>query len=765
MSLAFLLFALPAVSAQLELKTCGDVKQLYKEHDCCGNPSKELGQIPFGMSLGQMLVSKSSSAEMLAHMARLEMSPSPELFEAIMNLKPIGSHTAHICEATDAKYSAAKVMDGESGDTDYPFGQIKTLATVGEFDKDTGFMLVGVPDGMGSYLVDDSTVRIVFQSESYGTFGGAGESFPFMVNGNGASFTGSHVMYVDYDREMLAEFMSHEKSAELMVKGAGDVIKGAYNLKGQLVQPRNKTGCTAQPHFSNTDPNGCGLWDEINADPAPEQADYILQSLCAAHLEEKHQWGQNLGVEDDLFMTNEEWTDYVGGSDYVGLPAHVIDLATGNMHATGVFTLGGFEKIVEVNCGVEGYVCFSPSGYNGNFGLPDASAEAARKNAIGTRPDGTDYVYPQNIVPSRLYIGKKGYNAKGQPASDFLSRNGLAHGKLYGFGTDVSANAGGMYIDDYSKAMAPGSTVDGAFYPVDWTWDGEVWSFMYDGSWAFQHPTADENSFWTSNGRDESGAKTEHNSPDPYGGPRYIQGSTAGWMGLYDFTGVADLINTAHQSNTFPTKIPATFTLLQGEQDITAQIKLGGKGRKANGAYQTHMSDSYSIEADGTETDSAKVTFEDIDGLEWIAAAGTSNGYVIIQEDGGNDFGERTFISKVETDGTKMQFHFIAQSGGDDNTRNAAGVGVPAGTNPGSGSSHEFSGVTDLSGMLAKNSDGSFKMKAGTPGAKRATEATIPINDKLIAMGLQAHSLTGGVIQAFRGDRGGQLYAYKPNLP
>jgi hypothetical protein len=313
--------------------------------------------------------------------------------------------------------------------------------------------------------------------------------------------------------------------------------------------------------------------------------------------------------------------------------------------------------------------------------------------------------------------------------------------------------------------MPPGSKVEGAFYPIDWQWDGTVRSFMHDGSWAFQHFTVDGTPFWTSNGRDASGAKTEHNSPDPYGGPRFIQGSTAGWMGLYDLMGVASLINTAHQSASFPTKIPATFTLLQGEQDITSQIELGGKGRKANGAYQTVMSDSYSVASDGSITDSAKVTFEDIDGLEWFAAAGTTDGYVIIQEDGGNDFGERTFISKVETGGNKMTFHFIAQSGGDDNTRNAAGVGVPAGTNLGSGAGHEFSGAMDLSGMLAKNSDGSFKIKAGAPGAKREAEAKVNINDKIIAMGLQAHSLTGGVIHAFRGDRGGQIYAYKPNLP
>jgi hypothetical protein len=177
------------------------------------------------------------------------------------------------------------------------------------------------------------------------------------------------------------------------------------------------------------------------------------------------------------------------------------------------------------------------------------------------------------------------------------------------------------------------------------------------------------------------------------------------------------------------------------------------------------MSDKYSVADDGTITDSAKVTFEDIDGLEWIGASGTTDGYVVIQEDGGNDFGERTFISKVQTDGTPMTFYFIAMSGGDDNTRSKKLVGVPAGTNVGmwdASSAHEFSGVIDLSGMLAKSGN-SYVVSAGNGAARRNADKNVAINDKIIAMGLQAHSLTGGVIHAFRGDRGGQIYAYQPN--
>ena len=87
------------------------------------------------------------------------------------------------------------------------------------------------------------------------------------------------------------------------------------------------------------------------------------------------------------------------------------------------------------------------------------------------------------------------------------------------------------------------------------------------------------------------------------------------------------------------------------------------------------------------------------DGFEWLASSDNANGYVVIQEDSGNDFGERTFISKVEI-GTPMTYYFIAMSGGDESTR-AMNNCVPAGTCT-YGAGHEFSGVTDLTGTHAR---------------------------------------------------------------
>ena len=97
-------------------------------------------------------------------------------------------------------------------------------------------------------------------------------------------------------------------------------------------------------------------------------------------------------------------------------------------------------------------------------------------------------------------------------------------------------------------------------------------------------------------------------------------------------------------------------------------------------------------------------------------------------------------------------------------TRMMGGVGIPAGVNPGA-DSHEFSGIVDFSGLLATDAWGSFVCSAGDGECKRAAEATVPINDKMIVLGLQAHNHWGGLISYFNADRGGQAYAYKPELP
>lgn len=275
----------------------------------------------------------------------------------IKDAKPIGHHTALIAEASDASRSGAPVLDGQSGDVDFPHGNLKVLATVGEYWPGNGEFYVGVPDGMGTYLKDDHTVRYIVQSESYGQL--RIESYPWGVNGDVATFTGSHVQYIDIDRDMLAKFMEHSHSAESMIRGAGSLIQSAYNLAGEPVGPRARAQTprtqlaspleksvptTYGAHFSNTDAAGNFVVGN-SAIQYPSQADWLMQSLCSAHMVPKHQWGPSFGVEDSLFLTNEEWINIVADVDYVGLSAHAIDVATHTAYAIGAMSVGGFEKV------------------------------------------------------------------------------------------------------------------------------------------------------------------------------------------------------------------------------------------------------------------------------------------------------------------------------------------------------------------------------------------------------------------------------------
>ena len=232
----------------------------------------------------------------------------------------VGSNTALLCEAADASATGLLPVDGESGDTDFPFGNIKAIMTMGErsvCEDSEGQKLVGVPDGMGAYLVDDDTVRVVFQSESYGPI--RQESFPVKMNDDTFTMGGSHVQYVDYERDLMANFMNHDGPASDMVVGVGNMIKEAYNLKGERIGPRASSGPTATgAHYGNCDADGNYVVTEV-----PHEADWFFQSFCSAHLEQKHQWGEGIGLEDDIFMTLEEWINYAPGSNFVGLAVSI----------------------------------------------------------------------------------------------------------------------------------------------------------------------------------------------------------------------------------------------------------------------------------------------------------------------------------------------------------------------------------------------------------------------------------------------------------
>ena len=213
----------------------------------------------------------------------------------------------------------------------------------------------------------------------------------------------------------------------------------------------------------------------------------------------------------------------------------------------------------------------------------------------------------------------------------------------------------------------------------------------------------------------------------------------------------------AAEAGGLPNVLRGRYRMYQGEEDVRDQILLGGKGEYAD----TTVDATYNWD---NATGPAKETFEDIDGFE-VLEGPDGKLYAIIQEDSGNDYGERMLLTgplEHDSDGKKLTYYFLAMSGGSENTRMKAGVSVPAGTWS-KATSHEFSGVFDLSGLLVRDADGEFVLSASGTGAdKRAADRLVDINDKQIMVNLQAHSQNSGVLEAFQLDRGGQIYMIQP---
>lgn len=66
----------------------------------------------------------------------------------------------------------------------------------------------------------------------------------YPVNNGAALIGGSHVQYVDYDRELFSQYIEKTYPASHMVVGAGQHIKKAYNLMGE---PLGRRGAPTLP--------------------------------------------------------------------------------------------------------------------------------------------------------------------------------------------------------------------------------------------------------------------------------------------------------------------------------------------------------------------------------------------------------------------------------------------------------------------------------------------------------------------------------------
>ena len=659
--------------------------------------------------------------------------------------KVIGQTQALIAEAgrptvTDTGASNNRLKDGESANTNFPFANFKAIATVGEVDKISGLALTGYPDGQAAWLADDDTVRVVYQSESYATMGRAPkpETYPWQMV-NGVTFTGSHIHTIDYDRAKFATFMNNGDSAQSMVKGSGKLFNKVYNGFGELVSAPSFDPSYLSGKWGNqTRPDGTLV--QFKPDYRLAEADYFFQSFCGAWYEQANKYGAGMGFADDVWLTAEEWEIGrmfpAGSSDSaatLGLASVVVDIANETAYTVPALGQTGYEKLMPINSGHEDYVVIVAAGYN----------------------------HGQEPAPNRIYVGIKNRTADGSEINyatanardTFLARNGLLYGKIYGLaltpetyeklGLEVALDA--KMVDAYMKNADAPNRFKGRFFPTSYQWSG------------FDNPVAVQDTemmLWESKDEQPEGfaffngdTKTEHPAADPSGAARYFQNMTdeGGLMG-FDLGDLGAALTSA--KGALPAYLDVSVVRSVAAVDGALTLKIGNAFKTVDGDASIHM-----------EKGVAKMVAPD--GLHWSKTA--DGDYLIVDEDSGNDFGERKYVLTIDADMNVTDGHLLAIAGGKHSPRYQAGVSALGGafTKPGT---TEFSGSWPVTALIERKADGSFYTMAELKGtARQEIRSKIQTSKQTYIGVVQARPESSGAVARNGGDAGGQIFMFTMN--
>jgi len=687
--------------------------------------------------------------------------------------KTIGSTKALIPVAGSSS-RPKHLLEGKSGDTDFPHGKFKALATIGEVDKKTGRALTGYPDGNAAWLKDDQTVRVAYQSESYGqisteTYGSKTKS--------GAQFTGSKIHYIDYDREGFANFLTGGKPASSMVKGSGLIYNKVYNAFGLEVTSKNNNSSDLAAKWGNqTKPTGELI--EFNTDYQLQNGDFFFQSFCAAWYEPANKYGEGVGFENDIWLAAEEWnigndvfTDPDGKDDpttatvveggpltgadvansTLGLASIVVDINSKTLYTVPSLGQTGYERIVPVNPGTTDHVVMVLAGYN----------------------------HDKEPVPNRIYVGRKGFDAEGNPVDydnlnkrdSFLARNGLLFGQIYGLalndktyeklGLTPDVNLDGIYneylVDEYMKNGSAPNKFSGRFYPTSYRWDGfdtpEAVQDTEMGLWEKASEQPDGYAFFNGD------AKTEHAAADPeYVNSRYFQNMTdeGGLLG-FDIKNISkQLRKNDKDGNGLPDFISTNVVRTVAAVDGSLVLDTKGKGLAHPGDNNLN---GLGTASKHVESGLSKMVAPD--GLLWVK--GSDSQALIVDEDSGNDYGERKYALPI-TD--KMQLrdvltgYLLGLAGGALNPRAIAGVSTMGGSFSKAGSS-EFSGSWDVTHLVARKSDGTFYTKEDLAGSRgEDIKLGIPLGEHQFIGVVQHPGESAGQVAEQQADQGGQLFMF-----
>jgi len=702
-----------------------------------------------------------------------------------MSTKTIGQVTALIPEASAAD-QASELLDGRSGDTDYPYAKFKVLATVGEIDPITKQPLTGYPDGQAAWLKDASTVRVAYQSESYAT--NSNETYPWLME-TGVKFTGSHIHFIDYDRAKFATFLNDNSGpASEMFKASGHLFDRVFNAFGVEVAPKTTAKTDLAGKWGNqTNPDGTLIaFDTANGSTKINrtltQGDFFFHSFCGSYYEPANKYGAGIGLADDAWFMAEEWnigssmfadpdgTGPLTGVDVangtMGLASMVVDIKNEVAYTVPALGQSGYEKLMPINSGSKDYVVIVASGYN----------------------------HDVNPAPLKVYIGRKGYGADGKLVDQasaavserdkFLSRNGLLYGQLYGMAADAAnfAKIGVTTVDADAKmldgfltnASAPSTSFSARYYPTSYRWDGFatpeavkdteifLWSKDGDVSTSGVKETNSQPAGYTFYNGD---TKVEHPAVDPdITKSRYVQNHTAtGALIGVDFNNIKNEIAANDlDKNGLPDYLSANITRILSGANGSLTLNVGNKGIGA-----PDPTGNPNLQTASKHIEANKNAMVSPDGLMWVKSSDAD--VLIVDEDSGNDFGERKFALVIDPKTLNVlpdaTGYFLAQAGGSKNPRAVAKVAAYEGTFK-SATSSEFSGSWDVTGLITRKADGTFYTPAELAGTgEQAIAQSRPLSEHVLIGVLQQTGESGGAVAANKADYGGQIFQFSLDVP
>lgn len=653
----------------------------------------------------------------------------------------IGEVTALIAEASTADEPAEYSVDGQSGDTNFPFvGRMKPLATVGEYDPATGNSLTGYPDGQAAWLVDEDTIRVAYQSESYSTM--SNETYPWEMK-SGVTFTGSHIHTIDYNRYEFASFLNNNNAASSMVEGSGHLFSTVYNQFGEVVTPKARGGKWGNQTLAD------GTVVEFADNMKLAKADFFFQSFCGAYYEQAHKYGKGIGLADDVWLTAEEWNIQrmfegtgVSTDDTMGLASVVVDVKNQTAYTVPALGQSGYEKILPINPMHPDYVVMVLAGYN-----------------HGVEP-----------APLRIYVGKKGVDANNQPvyqdgpASErdkFLARNGLLYGKVYGMALANSdfarlgienIDTSKKMLDQYLTNLSAPDDFKVKFVPTSYQWGGWDKPVSVGNTEVYRWQKASEQPMGHTYFVGDS--KTEHPAVDPdTKHQRYVQNMTnEGAMLGITLTNFVDEVEAANGD--LPALVSADARRIVAAIDGALTLETGKKGIKHGGAGT----------AATWEDGSAKMVAPD--GLQWIKSSDAD--VLIVDEDSGNDYGERKYALVLNPETFDLQEagkgYFLAMAGGKENPRAKNGIAAYPGTFSKPNSS-EFSGSWNVTAMVTRKQNGEFYTMEELAGTgEQEVNGSTPLNESVLIGVVQHKGESGGAV-ADGADQGGQIFMFNLNLP